>query len=168
VSAILRGSPARPCSRQAAFSFSARSGKRSGALACPGARDPVEHLVEALAAGLRRHSRCLVVVVPRAESDAEREPPLGDRVHGGRLFGDERRVLAPRHQQDRRHEADALCHGGRRAQRHERLVVGVDEPVERAERREAGGVGAARPVEDLSALDPGDRRRKSDANLHSE
>jgi hypothetical protein len=45
-------------------------------------------------------------------------------------------------------------------------VVRIDQPVERAERGEAGLVGAPCPVEDLAALHAGNRRGQPDANLH--
>jgi hypothetical protein len=89
-------------------------------------------------------------------------------MDGCGLLRDQRRVLPPGHEQHRRHQTDSLGHGGRAAERDERLPVGIDEPVERSERREAGGLGAAGPVEHLPAFDTGDRRGEPDANLHVE
>jgi hypothetical protein len=59
-----------------------------------------------------------------------------------------------------------IHHRGRRRQRDERLVVGIDDPVERPEGGELLRLGASRPLEQLLALYPGDRRRQADANLH--
>jgi hypothetical protein len=60
----------------------------------------------------------------------------------GGLLRDHRRVLPVGQEQHGGHEPDPLCRRGRRAERDERLPARVDQPVERGERGEAGGVGA--------------------------
>jgi hypothetical protein len=52
-------------------------------------------------------------------------------VQRGGLLRDDRGADAVGHDQDRRREVDALGHGGGSGQRHQRLVVGVDDPVDR-------------------------------------
>jgi hypothetical protein len=50
------------------------------------------------------------------------------------LFGHDRGVLPVRHEQHGGRQLDALRDGRGGAERHQRLVVGIDQPVERAER----------------------------------
>jgi len=83
-----------------------------------------------------------------------------------RLLGQQGGVRVQRREEDVGDERDALGDGGRRRERHEGLVGGVHEAVDRPERREAGGVGPARPLDDPRAIHPAHRVGKPDADVH--
>jgi hypothetical protein len=96
----------------------------------------------------------VVVVVARTEAQPEHEPPAGEVLHRRGLLGEDRRA-AQRREDDRRGEADALGDGGDRREGHERLVAVVDDPVERAQGREALAFCRAPEVHELLGGDAG-------------
>jgi hypothetical protein len=75
-------------------------------------------------------------------------------------------VGAQRPEQDAGAEPDPLGHRRRGAERHQRLVVRVDDPIDRAERRELARLGAARPLDQLLSSGAGDGVRQADSDLH--
>jgi hypothetical protein len=87
-------------------------------------------------------------------------------IEGRGLLGDERAVGAVGGEQDRRRQPDPLGHGRGRGQRDERLVVAIDDAVDRAEAREATRLGAPRPLQQLVWLDAGDGGGQADSNVH--
>jgi hypothetical protein len=135
-------------------------------LAVPHAAHPLERLVEAAAAPGERNAGGLVVVRAGARGDAQHEPPARKVVERGRLLCEQVGVHPERREQDVGGEPDPLGHGGRGGERHERLVVRIDQPVERAERGVPARVGALRPAGYLPPRDAGDRGRQADADLH--
>jgi hypothetical protein len=136
-------------------------------VAGPDLLEPLQHRVELAPAAARREIAGLVVVVATAEADAEREATVGDCLQAEHLLGELGCVGAKRPEQDRGAETDPLGHGSRRGQRRQRLVVLVDDAVDRAEAGEASGLSSPRPLGQLLARRPRHRVGQPDRNVHS-
>jgi hypothetical protein len=139
---------------------------RTERLALPDSLPRGEHLLEHSPAGVEVHPRRRIVVLAPADGDAERQATVRDVVERRRLLGHERGVDAVGSDEDGRHEPDPLGHRRCRREGDQRLVVRIDDPVERREAREPARLRAPRPLEQLIALDARDRGGQSDGDVH--
>jgi hypothetical protein len=136
------------------------------ALAAPYPLELGELGVERTAAAVEVDARDLVVVLAPAGSEPEHQPPARQVVDRRRLLSEQRRVRAQRRDQDVGREPDPLGHRRRGGERDQRLVVGVDDPVDRPERGEPRRLGAHRPFEDARAIHAPHRVRQPDPDVH--
>ncbi len=125
----------------------------------------VELLDEPPAARGVADPRRVVVLLARADRDAQREAPAGERVEAGGGLG-EGGWRVERADEDVGGDAYARGDGGDGGERGQGVEAVVDEAVERGERREGSGVGAPRPVEREAGRGAGDRRGQANADAH--
>ncbi len=91
---------------------------------------------------------------------------MRERVKTCRLFR-QKDGIAQRRQQHRRHQANALCHPRAGCQRHQRLIVGIDQAVNNTQAGERTGLRQFCPLKQALAGYIGDIRREADTNLHT-
>jgi hypothetical protein len=111
-------------------------------------------------------ARDLVVVLAPSDGDAEHEAAARQVVERRGLLGDERGVGPVGRDEDRGREPDPLRDRRGGSQRDQRLVVRVDDAIDRPQAGEAARLGTPGPVEHLLAGDPGDRGRQADSHYH--
>jgi hypothetical protein len=126
------------------------------------ARELGQLTLEDPAAAVEVDAGDLVVVGAAADRQPEHEATVREVVDRRRLLGEQRRVGAQRGDQDVGRQADALGHRGGSRQRDQRLVVGEDDAVDRAERGEPGALGAGRPLDYPGPVDAAHRVGKPD------
>ena len=106
---------------------------------------------------------------PRARRRRRRAPggPPDERVDRRRLLGQQRAAAPGRREQDRGGELDPLGHRAGRGQRDQRLVVAVDDPVDRPEAGEAARLGTPGPLQQLLTRGAPDGRGQADSDVHA-
>jgi hypothetical protein len=137
-------------------------------LAAPDPLQLLEELVQATAPTRCREPARLVIVVAPAKAYCQHQPPAGEPVERGCLFGQQRGVGVQRRDQDRGGEANPLGHCRRSRERDQVVVVRVDETADGAQCAEAGLLGPPRPLHKRLPLGVGDRGWQANPNIHDD
>src|SRR3954453_11370689 len=106
---------------------------RADLIAGPDPRDLLQHRVQPAPPAGQLNATRLVVVIATAEADAEREATAGDGVEAECLLGELDGVAPEWSKRDERTAPDPLGNSRRRREGDQRLVVVIDDAIDRPE-----------------------------------
>ncbi|HEY6549774.1 MAG TPA: hypothetical protein VIY71_01090 [Solirubrobacterales bacterium] len=140
--------------------------RRANLVVGPDLLDSLQHRVKPATPTGQLYPAYFVVVIAAPEANTKREAPAGEGVETECLLGKLDRVDSERSEQDRRVEPNPLGNSRGPCECDQRLVVVVDDAVDRPKAREAACVGAASPLDQLPARRPRHSIGQPDRNVH--